>query len=134
MRQPFLKHVSNDEFVAAYLGYDNTSDLNKLRFSPNTWRYLSSYATYKNPSAQYLAVKLIFEIPTAPRFPDQVEAFKDVVRSEELPGDMREFMVRLWKLAIVFDMEVRGSPPNGSRYRAYQYLGVMQRSFHDYLK
>ena len=33
MRQPFLKHISGDDFLTAYLGYDDSQCLDRLRLS-----------------------------------------------------------------------------------------------------
>ena len=77
IRQPFLRHIEDDDFVAAYLGYDKIDGLDKVRlYGLVIFNY--HYRNFGNISwsTRYLCLLLIFEVLETRHFKWKVSAFK----------------------------------------------------------
>ena len=76
-RQPFLNHVSNDDFLTAYLGYDHVGHLNTLRFSGfilGVFLLFIRTSYEHNPFDMHLATVYALQLNGSTHFPDKVKA------------------------------------------------------------
>lgn len=84
-RQPFLNHVSNDDFLAAYLGYDYIGHLNTLRFSGfilGVFLLYFSTSYERKPFDMHLATVYALQINACAAFNNKVEAFRSAATTD----------------------------------------------------
>ena len=86
-RQPLLDHAGDEDFVAAYLGYENVEDLAKLRFtgfilSLND-RLEDEYMRYSTYD-KLLAMAVLLQFLNCACFPATIEAFRRMLQDDPL--------------------------------------------------
>ena len=84
-RQPFLDHVTNDDFLAAYLGYDHVGHLNTLRFSGfilNVFLLYARSSWERKPFDMHLAIVYALQINACAQFTNKVKAFHSAATTE----------------------------------------------------
>ena len=105
-RQPFQQHVSDDEFVAAYLGYDNVRDLNALRFSSavlglvpklHTW-FLANTRRWEG---WYLATLAILQYMECGLFKKKITDFRQIIEYQGTPLQHGPLRVAITLLEMV---------------------------------
>ena len=90
MRQPFLQHMSNDDFVASYLGYDCVDELHKLWFHPMcTVIFLKLQSRFADLLRTELFMGLLYirQLIDCELFGKKVSAFCENVESLEAMGE-----------------------------------------------
>ena len=127
MRQPFLRHVAEDEdFLAAYLGYDNIIDLHRLQFSEGCLSNFFQPPLRADPLEEYMAIQLIFELTAIDRskrqppyhdgmYELQVSLHDKKSPRASMPPGSRSLGAYLWETAIFapndFNAKISGWDP-----------------------
>lgn len=85
MRQPFLEHVSNDDFVAALIGYDTVRSLDQIRFCAHLrFARVYEWLRYRREmfDNQTLILQLMFELLNLPRLDNKVQLFLRILNTD----------------------------------------------------
>ena len=102
MRQPFLKHISDDDFVTAYLGYDDVQSLDKLRLSSLAILNFVLRGFHDiDWGKRYLVLKIIFEVLSIRHFKMKLKDFRRLMLDDEtrFRTDEWRFMERVFGVA-----------------------------------